>query len=272
MTSGLTSGLVSGFAPQPVTPGTAPAHLPAGQLVLAAEGQIRPGEHPTVQFLGMTFNTDTILATVVAGVIVVGLGLYMARGATAGRPSKLQVIFEMLVEWVQGQVKDQMGIRAPRGVVQLGFTTFAFILIANWLAALPTEHVVPPPTSDVNLVYPMALLVIVWVNLFNIKRHGIKHYFGHFAKPYALLAPIEFVTQYFSRPVSLALRLWGNIFAGALMVQVIGLMPAYVLWLPNAAWKLFDMFIGALQALIFSLLTIIYFGEAVGDESESAAH
>jgi len=93
---------------------------------------------------------------------VLGAGLYMARRASAGRPSKLQLLFEMLVEWVQGQVAEQMGVRAPRGVVQLCVTTFAFILIANWLAVLPTESVLPPPTADVNLVYPMALLVIIW--------------------------------------------------------------------------------------------------------------
>jgi F-type H+-transporting ATPase subunit a len=242
------------------------------QLVLAAEGEVTPGVHPTVQFLGLTFNTDTLWSTLVAGLILVGLGLYMARGATAGKPTKLQVIFEMLTEWVQGQVRDQMGVRSPRGVVQLGITLFAFILIANWLSALPSEHYLPPPTSDVNLVYPMALLVIIWVNVVSFRRRGAKHYFGHLAQPYWFLAPFEAVTQYFARPVSLALRLWGNIFAGVVMVQVIGLMPAYVLWLPNAAWKLFDMFIGALQALIFSLLTIIYFGEAVGEEEEAGAH
>jgi len=242
-----------------------------GQQVLAAE-TIQPGHHPTVQFLGLTFNTDTLISTVIAGAIVVGLGLYMARGASAGRPTKLQIIFEMLAEWVRGQINDGMGIRAPRGVTELGITAFAFILIANWLAALPTEQVAPPPTADVNLVYPMALLVIIWVNVVAIRRRGLKGYVGHFAHPYAFLAPIEIVTQYFARPLSLALRLWGNIFAGVLMVQVIGLMPAYVLWLPNAAWKLFDMFIGALQALIFSLLTIMYFSEAVGEEDEAGAH
>ena len=241
------------------------------QLVLAAE-QIQPGHHPTVQFLGLTFNTDTLLSTLVAGVIVVGLGLYMARGASAGKPTKLQIIFEMLAEWVRGQIDDGMGIRAPRGVTELGITAFAFILIANWLAALPTEQVAPPPTADVNLVYPMALLVIIWVNVVAFRSRGFKGYFGHFAHPYAFLAPIEIVTQYFARPLSLALRLWGNIFAGVLMVQVIGLMPAYVLWLPNAGWKLFDMFIGALQALIFSLLTIMYFSDAVGEEEGEAAH
>ena len=245
--------------------------LASGQLVLAAE-QIQPGHHPTAQLFGLTFNTDTILSTLIAGVILLALGLYMARKASAGKPSKLQLIFEMLVEWVQGQVNEQMGVRAPKGVVQLCVTLFAFILISNWLAALPTEQVAPPPTADVNLVYPMALLVIIWVNVVAIRRRGLKGYVGHFAHPYAFLAPIEIVTQYFARPLSLALRLWGNIFAGVLMVQVIGLMPAYVLWLPNAAWKLFDMFIGALQALIFSLLTIMYFSEAVGEEDEAGAH
>ena len=249
-------------------------NLADGQLVLAAEGEggIQPGHHTTAEVLGMTIHVDTVAATLIAGAIVCGLGLYMARKATSGRPSKLQLIFEMLVEWVQGQVKEQMGLRAPRGVVQLCVTTFAFILICNWLAALPTEHYLPPPTADVNLVYPMALFVIIWVHVFNIKRNGVKHYFGHMAKPYAFLAPIEAITQYFGRPVSLALRLWGNIFAGGLMVMVIGLIPPYAMWLPNAAWKLFDMFIGALQALIFTLLTIIYFAEAAGEEDEAHAH
>ncbi|HZZ51917.1 MAG TPA: F0F1 ATP synthase subunit A [Pseudonocardia sp.] len=246
-----------------MTPGSGQFHQLTGQHVLAQGGKITPGEHEQAEFLGLTFNTDTIISTVVAGLILIGLGLWMARGASHGKPTKLQIIFEMLADWVQQQVRDQMGIRAPRGVVQLCITTFAFILISNWLAALPTEHVAPPPTADVNLVYPMALLVIIWVNVVSFRAKGAKHYFGHFAKPYAFLAPFEVITQFFARPVSLALRLWGNIFAGVIMVEVIGLMPSYVLWLPNAGWKLFDMFIGALQALIFSLLTIIYFGEAV---------
>jgi F-type H+-transporting ATPase subunit a len=240
--------------------------------VLAAEGGITPGEHWTGEFLGMTFNLDTIIGTAVAGLIVCGLGVYMARGATKGRPTGLQVAFEALTAWVQGQVKEGMGLRTPRGVVGLCITLFAFILTANWLAALPTEHVIPPPTADVNLVYPLALLVIVWVNVAGIRKRGAGAYFGHFTKPYAFLAPIEFITQYFARPLSLALRLFGNIFAGGIMVAVIALMPAYILWAPNAAWKLFDMFIGVIQALIFTLLTLIYFSEAVGSEEEAAHH
>lgn len=240
--------------------------------VLAAEGEIKPGEHWTGSLFGLTVNLDTIIATLIAAVIVCGLGYYMARRATKGRPSGLQIAFEALTGWVQGQIRDGMGLRAPRGVVGLCVTLFAFILTCNWLAALPSEHWLPPPTSDVNLVYPMALLVIVWVNVAGIRKKGASAYFGHFTKPYAFLAPIEFITQYFSRPLSLALRLFGNIFAGGIMVAVIGLMPAYVLWAPEAAWKLFDMFIGAIQALIFTLLTLIYFTEAVGSEADEHAH
>jgi F-type H+-transporting ATPase subunit a len=241
-------------------------------LVLAAEGEIRPGEHWTGELGGLTFNLDTILGTVIAGGIVCGLGIYMARGATKGRPNGLQLAFEGLTGWVQAQVKDQMGMRAPRGVVQLCIALFAFILICNWLAALPTEHYLPPPTADVNLVYPLMLLVMIWVNVAGIRANGVGGYFGHLTKPYVALAPIEFITLYFSRPVSLALRLWGNIFAGGIMVAIIALLPAYIAWLPTGVWKLFDMFVGLIQALIFTLLTIIYFSDAVGGHDEAAAH
>ena len=103
-----------------------------------------------------------------------------------------------------------------------------------------------------------------------IRANGAAKHFGHLAKPYKALAPIEFITQYLSRPASLALRLFGNIFAGGIMVSVIALIPPYLLWLPNAGWKLFDMFVGVIQALIFTLLTLIYFSEAVGSEDEHA--
>ena len=241
-------------------------------LAAAEGGSITPGEHWTGQFLGLTFNLDTIIGTLIAGIIVCGLRYYMARRATKGRPSGLQVTFEALATWVQGQVREGMGVRTPRGVVGFCITVFAFILCCNWLAALPSEHWIPPPTADVNLVYPLALLVIVWVNVAGIRAKGAKAYFGHFTQPYTFLAPIEFITQYLSRPASLALRLFGNIFAGGIMVAVIALMPPYILWLPNAAWKLFDMFIGVIQALIFTLLTLIYFSEAVGSEDEAAHH
>lgn len=244
-----------------------------GTVVLAAEGGINPGAHKTVELFGLTLNIDTILATLLAAAIVCGAGLIMARGATKGRPTKLQLAFEALTGWVQGQVKEGMGVRAPRGVVALGVACFAFILICNWIAQLPGHAIgLLPPTADVNLVYPMALVVIVWVNVAGIRKRGAAAYFGHMKEPYVALAPIEVITQYIARPASLALRLWGNIFAGGIMISLIGLFPFYLSWAPTGLWKAFELFIGLLQALIFTLLTIIYFSEAVGSDEHEAAH
>ncbi len=161
-----------------------------------------------------------------------------------------------------------MGLRAPRGVVGLGVTLFAFILVCNWLAVLPSEHYLPPPTADVNLAYPLMLVVIIWVIVVGTRAQGAGGYLLHIVKK----GPFEIITQFFGRPTSLALRLWGNIFAGSLMVALIGLLPPVVLWLPNAVWKLFDMFIGGIQALIFAFLTIIYFAEAVEITDASQKH
>ena len=94
----------------------------------------------------------------------------------------------------------------------------------------------------------MALPVIVWANGVSIRRNGVRGHFRHLREPYAFPAPNESIIQYFGRPVSLALRLWKNLFAGGLMVMVIGQLPAYVRWPPTAAWKLSDTFIGPLQA------------------------
>jgi len=244
-----------------------------GTVVLAAEGGVQPGVHATVDVFGITLNIDTIIATLLASAIVCGAGLIMARGATKGRPTKLQLAFEALVGWVQGQIKEGMGLRAPSGVVSLSVALFAFILICNWIAQLPGHAIgLRPPTADVNLVYPMAIMVIIWVNVAGIKKRGAAKFFGHMKEPYAALLPIELVTQYVARPASLALRLWGNIFAGGIMISLIGLFPFYLSWLPTGLWKSFELFIGVLQALIFTLLTIIYFSEAVGSEDHEEAH
>ncbi|MEP6665632.1 MAG: F0F1 ATP synthase subunit A, partial [Nocardioidaceae bacterium] len=74
------------------------------------------------------------------------------------------------------------------------------------------------------------------------------------------------------KPFTLALRLFGNIFSGGIMLAIIGLLPAYVLWGPNGLWKLFDLFIGLIQAFIFALLTILYFGMAGSTHADDSTH
>ena len=109
----------------------------------------------------------------------------------------------------------------------------------------------------------LALFVFVCYHAAGIWRRGI---IGHPIKVLkghvAVLAPINLVEE-LAKPISLSLRLFGNIFAGGILVALIALFPPYIMWLPNAIWKSFDLFVGAIQAFIFALLTILYFSQAM---------
>ncbi len=248
--------------------------------------EITPGEHPTGQLFGMTFNLDTIWVTVVAGCIVLALAFW-ARAKLTARPddhvpSKIQLLWELIITEVTKQVEGNLGKVNPF-VVPLAVALFFFILIANWIEVIPTElnhdvHLLPSPTADTNLTYAMAVMVMVGVWTFGIRQKGWGGYFKHYMEPYAWMLPLE-ILQDLLKPVTLALRLFGNIFAGGIMIALIAGMatwnPANVPLGPvltvlfNIVWKLFDtMFLGGLQAFIFALLTILYFGMAGGDHGE----
>lgn len=229
---------------------------------------IEIGNHSTATFLGLTFNTDTILSTVVAGAVVLILGFVLrARVTSTGVPGKLQVGWETLVKAIEGQVEQMMGLRIAPYVVPLGVALFSFILLSNWIELIPTGDHLPAPTADANTTYALALFVIIWLHVASIRHNGVKKYFGHYVKPFPVLAPLN-VLEELAKPVSLSLRLFGNIFAGGVMLSIIGLFPAYILWVPNAAWKLFDLFVGGIQAVIFTLLTITYFSMQLSPSEE----
>ncbi len=230
--------------------------------VLAAQ-EILP-QHTKAHFLGLTFHVDTIFATAIAGAIVIGLGLYMRVRASRGVPSKLQLAWEAVVDYLDRQVTASVGSHAPY-VVPLAVTLFVFILIANWMEILPAMGYVPAPTEDVNLPYAMAAFVIIWAYADGIRKRGAGDYVKEFFQPYWWLAPFNFITE-IVKPVTLSLRLWGNMFGGALMIAILALLPPLILWLPQAGWRLFELFIGAIQAFIFALLTVLYFGQATSAE------
>ena len=222
------------------------------------------GHHHTVTLpvLG-SINIDTIISTLVAMTIVLGFGLYVARRATAGMPSKPQLLWEMVVGTVEEQVEDSVGPTAPY-VVPLAVSLFFFILTANWLELIPTKHYLPAPSADVNFTFALALSVTFWAMGAGIRRKGLGHYLKGMTKPYPALTPINVIEQV-AKPLSLSLRLFGNVFAGGIMLTVMALLPATILWFPQAAWRLFDMAIGLVQAFIFALLTILYFGFELGE-------
>ena len=238
-----------------------------GGTVLAADLEV--GHHHTASIGGLTFNVDTLWSSVVAGVIVLGAALYMARRATSGRPSKLQLAFETIVDAVDKQVRSSMGNVAPF-VVPLAVTLFLYILIASWLELIPSGDYLAAPSGDINFTLALGLFVIVWVHAAHIRQKGWRRYFAHYKHGVPVIAPFLNAIEELVKPFTLALRLFGNIFAGGVMLAIIGLFPSYILWAPNAAWKVVDFFVAIIQAFIFALLTILYFGFALEPEEETA--
>jgi len=245
--------------------------------VLAAEeggATIHVGHHTMVfELFGMTFNGDTILATAITAVIVIALAFVLrAKVTSTGVPGGVQLFWEALTIQMRGQIESAIGMKVAPFVLPLSVTIFVFILISNWLAVLPLQYGGPdgaaaewykPPASDINFVLALALFVFVCYHAAGIWRRGI---IGHPVKVLkghvALLAPINIVEE-LAKPISLALRLFGNIFAGGILVALIAMFPWYIQWAPNAIWKTFDLFVGLIQAVIFSLLTILYFSQSM---------
>ena len=246
--------------------------------MLFAAKQIHVGDHPVVHILGLTIDTDIVLSTLVAMAIFLYLGFRMRSKITDGVPGKLQLFWEILVEQVSDLAVSAIGPKGRR-FVPIGVTLFLFILISNWIGFIPSAmqpgvsgEILPAPTGDVNLPLAMALLVIVWVHIESFKARGFKGYFKHYAQPYAALAPINVVEE-ITKPITMTFRLFGNLFSGGLMIAVMTtLLPIYVVPFGEIIWKPFDLGIGAIQAFIFMLLTILYFGMAMShDESHDVA-
>jgi F-type H+-transporting ATPase subunit a len=228
-----------------------------------ASGNITIGDHHSVWHVaGLTIYGDVVWTTLLAAAIVMALGLVMRAKVTSGVPGKLQLLWELLVEQVSDLAASAIG---PEGApfVGLGLTIGIFILVCNWLAFVPSGDpgFLAPPTGDVNLPLALALIVFFTVHYNSVKARGLGGYVKHYAQPYAALTPINVIEE-ITKPITLTFRLFGNIFSGVLMISVIvTLIPPYLSWIGLAIWKPFDeLFIGAIQAFIFALLTIMYLG------------
>jgi F-type H+-transporting ATPase subunit a len=244
-----------------------------------AGSQIEVGEHPHATWLGMTVNTDTVLSTAIAAVIVIALAFFLrAKITSTDVPSGVQLFWEAITIQMRNQIESAIGMRIAPFVLPLAVTIFVFILISNWLSVLPLQYkhnghmveLLTPAAGDINYVLALALFVFVCYHAAGIWRRGI---IGHPIKllkgHVAFLAPINLVEE-FAKPISLSLRLFGNIFAGGILVALIALFPPWILWAPNAIWKSFDLFVGAIQAFIFSILTVLYFSQAMELDEEHA--
>ena len=244
-----------------------------------------PGTHPTID-LGCgtlcTSNYDSVISSLIAVILTIAIGFWVRSKLQEGRPGKVQAIFEWGYDQLRSLVRTNVSDDALF-IIPLAMTLFLYILIGNWIEIFPLAifPILHGANADLNQTLAMGLIVIIVVQWYSIRVLGIGGYLKRFTKPFELPLPARIVfiplniLEEAVKPVTLALRLFGNIFAGAVMIGLIAGFASLQLPVVGTVggtiigsilliiWKAFDViFIGFIQAFIFMLLTVIYFGAA----------
>ncbi|MFY9178973.1 MAG: F0F1 ATP synthase subunit A [Venatoribacter sp.] len=230
----------------------------------------------------MAFHLDSLGWSFGMGLIFSILFYMAARKATSGVPGGLQNLVEAIVGWVDGLVKETFHGRSAL-IAPLALTIFMWVFFMNaldWVpvdlipalghaAGLPAFKIVP--TTDPNITFGMSLSVFCLIIFYSIKIKGVSGFakelslnpFNHWlAIPFNLFLE---VLGLLTKPLSLALRLFGNMYAGEVIFLLIALLPFYAQWLLNLPWAIFHILILPLQAFIFMVLTVVYLSQASED-------
>ena len=237
-----------------------------------------------------TWHVDSLLFSVGIGALFLGLFYVVAKKASTGVPGKLQCAVEIIIEFVDSNVRDTFHGK-NKLIAPLALTIFVWVLLMNMMDFIPVdllpltagligEHVFGAdphhvylkvvPTTDMNITLAMAFGVFLLIIFYSIKVKGIKGFvkeltmqpFNHWA-----FIPVNFVLEsvtLIAKPVSLGLRLFGNLYAGELIFILIALLGWWQLPL-HFAWAVFHILVVVLQAFIFMMLTIVYLSMAHED-------
>jgi F-type H+-transporting ATPase subunit a len=227
-----------------------------------------------------TFHLDTIFVSIVLGLLVFGTMWLAARKATAGVPKGMQNFVEMVVEMVDSQVKDTFHGKSAL-IAPLALTIFVWIFAMNAMDVIPVdllplvarwfgiEHLKVVPSTDLNATFAMSISVFFLIYFYSFKIKGFKGFskeilFSPFGKN-PLLIPVNIlfrIVEDIAKPISLALRLFGNMYAGEMVFILIALLPWYLQWMLGAPWAIFHLLIITLQAFVFMMLTVVYLSMA----------
>jgi F-type H+-transporting ATPase subunit a len=238
-----------------------------------------------------TLNVDSIFFSVVLGILFTGSFYLAARKATTGVPGKFQSFVETVVDFVDTQVRDSFH-GSSRLVAPLALTIFCWILLFNIMDIVPVdlfpligrqvglEHLKVVPSTDLNITLAMALSVFLIVMFYSFKIKGfggfswelLTHPFGKWMMPFNLLLNL---VEHLARPMSLGLRLYGNLFAGEMIFLLLavlggsfaitsaaGIGGAIGQLVLGVVWACFHILVIPLQAFIFMVLTIVYLAQA----------
>lgn len=236
-----------------------------------------------------TLNLDTLLFSILCGVIIAALMYFGARKVTTGVPGKMQNFAEMMLQFADSQVKDCFHGKSNL-IGPLALTIFLWVFLMNFLDIVPVDilplaanaagvhHLKVVPTNDLNLTFGLSLTVFVLILFYSIKIKGIKGFVKELTlQPFnhPVFIPFNFLLEFvglIAKPISLSLRLFGNLYAGELIFILIALLTLNAAstslvgtltlgttqFILSLAWSIFHILVITLQAFIFMVLTIVY--------------
>ncbi|MEQ6377000.1 F0F1 ATP synthase subunit A [Bacillaceae bacterium S4-13-58] len=232
-------------------------------------------ESPVRELFGipwLTVNLSNILMITVSSVLVFILALSFTR-TLERKPRGLQNFMEWVVDFVKGIIDSTMDWKTGGRFLILGLTLLMYIFVSNMLGlpfAVVFDHELwwKSPTADATITLTLAVLVVVLSHYYGVKLKGAKEYGKGFVSPIPLLFPFKVIEE-FSNTLTLGLRLYGNIYAGEIMLGLLvglgtsGILGALGGFIPMLLWQAFSVFIGAIQAFIFTMLTMVYMAHKV---------
>jgi F-type H+-transporting ATPase subunit a len=226
-------------------------------------------------------HIDTLITSWVLGVIFLTTFICVARRAKVANPGKFQLFIELVFDMVNSQVKDAYHAKSKL-VAPLALTIFCWVFLFNFMDMLPVDminfitsntghpqaHWRMVPSADINMTFALSISVFFLIIGYSIKAKGFGGWtkelcsapFGKWMMPFNLLFQL---IELFSKPISLALRLFGNMYAGEMIFILIALLPWYMQWILGTPWAIFHILVITLQAFLFMMLTVVYLSLAI---------
>jgi F-type H+-transporting ATPase subunit a len=200
----------------------------------------------------LVFNLETFLMTWIA------IGLLLLFGYLAARhrqtvPGPLQVIGEMVITIFYGLAEDALGKKQARTYAPLICALFMFLVVSNWLGIIPHLH---EPTKDLNTPLSLGLMGFFIAHYAGIRTKGLKEYARAYVDPMFFMLPLNLIGE-IAKVVSISFRLFGNIMGGSIIILVVSYL-SYSVLLPPFLNAFFGLFVGTVQAFVFTMLTLVY--------------
>ncbi len=221
--------------------------------------EITPDQTVFWTWAGLELNATIVFSWVVMAVLVL-ISWIATRRLRTREPGRLQLALELIVETIRDQIRDAAH-QDPKPYIPFIGTLFLFIATSTLLGAIPGFT---PPTASLSTTSALAACVFVAVPIYGIAQRGLVGYLRHYVQPTPFMLPFQVISE-FSRTLALAMRLFGNIMSGTLIV---GILISLIPFLFPAVMEAFGLLIGFIQAYVFAVLSLVYIASAARSHRE----